>query len=222
MVTSTPQASTVLCEQIATVDKSRMTEKVGALTKEEMEKVNKALCVSIALEQSEKMFTYSGTDDVLLDIGRKIESLNEQIKVLSSTAEKIDDINNTISKFDGDIDLTANGMSLDNILDQDSLKSMRNMLVEQISTQKEQLVKSVAWIYGNEKEEQPKADAAHKQSKKIDEKTVGLIHQLYVVDGSSIVDTAKELNLNKNDVNDVLKEHGWSRPRGRRKTERTD
>lgn len=46
-VTSTPKKSTVLCEQVSTVDKSRLHKRVGRCTEEEMERIGKAIVFSL-------------------------------------------------------------------------------------------------------------------------------------------------------------------------------
>ena len=46
-----PQYSVVLLEQIRTIDKSRLREKVCHLDDEILERINHALCISLALEE---------------------------------------------------------------------------------------------------------------------------------------------------------------------------
>lgn len=42
-----PKKSIVMLEQIRTIDKSRLTEKVGEVNKTTLEKINKGLCISL-------------------------------------------------------------------------------------------------------------------------------------------------------------------------------
>ena len=42
-----PKTSTVMCEQVRTIEKSRLIDRVGTLSKRTMNKVNKAMVVSI-------------------------------------------------------------------------------------------------------------------------------------------------------------------------------
>ena len=42
---------TVLCEQICTIDKTRVLQKKGECTDSDMERINKALCISLGLEE---------------------------------------------------------------------------------------------------------------------------------------------------------------------------
>lgn len=44
------QASIVLLEQIRTIDKCRLKEKIGTLSEDKMEEVNKAICISLSVE----------------------------------------------------------------------------------------------------------------------------------------------------------------------------
>lgn len=53
-VSGLKQDSTILVEQIRTIDKSRMQEKVCQLTKEQMIPVNRALKVSLSLSSEEE------------------------------------------------------------------------------------------------------------------------------------------------------------------------
>jgi len=46
-VNSTPKKSTVLCEQVSTVDKARLHKRVGRCTEEEMERIGKAMVFSL-------------------------------------------------------------------------------------------------------------------------------------------------------------------------------
>ena len=48
---SLPQKSTVLLEQIRTIDKKRLMEKICTLSRREIEKVNEALKVSLGLKE---------------------------------------------------------------------------------------------------------------------------------------------------------------------------
>lgn len=50
----TSKRSTTLCEQISTIDKSRIGDFVGRVTGEEMEEINKALLISLGIEQVER------------------------------------------------------------------------------------------------------------------------------------------------------------------------
>lgn len=43
---------TALCEQIFTIDKSRILQKKGECTSSEMERINKALCISLGMEET--------------------------------------------------------------------------------------------------------------------------------------------------------------------------
>jgi mRNA interferase MazF len=44
-----PKASKVLLDQIRTVDKQRLGARIGALTSQRMEEVNRAVCLSLAV-----------------------------------------------------------------------------------------------------------------------------------------------------------------------------
>lgn len=50
LVRSTPVPSTVLCEQIVTADKERLGEFLGRCTESEMQRINVALAISIAID----------------------------------------------------------------------------------------------------------------------------------------------------------------------------
>ena len=43
---------TALCEQIFTIDKTRLLQKKGECTDSDMERINKALCISLGMEES--------------------------------------------------------------------------------------------------------------------------------------------------------------------------
>ena len=43
---------TALCEQIVTIDKTRLLQKKGECTNSDMERINKALCISLGLEET--------------------------------------------------------------------------------------------------------------------------------------------------------------------------
>ena len=43
---------TALCEQIFTIDKTRLLQKKGECTNSDMERINKALCISLGLEET--------------------------------------------------------------------------------------------------------------------------------------------------------------------------
>ena len=43
---------TALCEQIFTIDKTRLLQKKGECTDSDMERINKALCISLGMEET--------------------------------------------------------------------------------------------------------------------------------------------------------------------------
>ena len=43
---------TALCEQICTIDRTRLLQKKGECTNSDMERINKALCISLGMEET--------------------------------------------------------------------------------------------------------------------------------------------------------------------------
>lgn len=70
----TSKRSTTLCEQISTIDKSRIGDFIGRVTGEEMEEINKALLISLGIEQVERPVE----NDEPETIEDEVECMNEE------------------------------------------------------------------------------------------------------------------------------------------------
>lgn len=54
-IRSTPSRSKALCEQVTTIDKSRISDYIGKVTKEEIKNIEKAIKISLSIEESEEI-----------------------------------------------------------------------------------------------------------------------------------------------------------------------
>lgn len=54
-IRSTPSRSKALCEQVSAIDKSRISDYIGKVTKEEMKNIEKAIKISLSIEESEEI-----------------------------------------------------------------------------------------------------------------------------------------------------------------------
>ena len=90
---STPRVSTALCEQIDSVDKSRLGELLGRVTEDELQKIDKALAVS--LEISACLHDVPVSSLIVKKINKEIDVCNRLI----GEAEETVLINQEIRKY---------------------------------------------------------------------------------------------------------------------------
>ena len=80
--------STVLCEQITTIHKSRLSDKIRTLTSEEMAKIDKALKASIALDDDIDFLGDERLQNENKALKEKVKALEEELK---KEKENVDD-----------------------------------------------------------------------------------------------------------------------------------
>lgn len=132
--------STVLCEQICTVDKQRVKNYIRSCSKEEMARIDKALAVSIAL-------------NIENGIAEKVEAIESDFAVTEPLLKEAHDFINTLTnkckRLNELDDIIANITSdslgnLANILDEEALKEVIEVATRKVKLEREQAKKELA------------------------------------------------------------------------------
>lgn len=82
-ILSSTYPSTVLCEQIHTVSKSRIGDKIGALTEKEAAAVDEALAISLGIDLGQRDYPSDCDGSTFLDNEKAAELLRESIAAIA-------------------------------------------------------------------------------------------------------------------------------------------
>lgn len=120
-IRSTPSRSKALCEQVTTIDKSRISDYIGKVTKEEMKNIEKAIKISLSIEESEgkemqelKMIENELVPVYTTDTGEKVVYGTELFRALQSKRQYTDWIKTRLSECDAVQDVDYEGFSQKN------------------------------------------------------------------------------------------------------------
>ena len=82
IIRSTGTPSTVLCEQISTIDKSQLSKYIGTITDQERQIIDACLAMSLELEETRAIRKIDATDDLTIT-----EAQEQQIKDMKAQLE---------------------------------------------------------------------------------------------------------------------------------------
>lgn len=125
------EPSTALCEQVFTIDKSRIGDYIRTATESEMREIDKALSVSFNLVLPE--ITINENDDSL------VKTAVERIKTISCLVDNIREMNQTEDqvKESRTIGFVGNGLlTLDGILSPKAIQNIREVAIKQVELER--------------------------------------------------------------------------------------
>lgn len=146
-INSLPQRSVVLCEQICTVSKERLDRYIGRVTKSEMEKIDEALSISIALKQQAEPEPDKSKNPLIAEAFKRIEGIR-------SAAEEIEQVDRLLARAEKTEGVCLAGpeiIRLDDVFSPEKLNELRLAIIKQMGISKETREKRLRELLGGEK-----------------------------------------------------------------------
>lgn len=143
------EPSTALCEQVFTIDKSRLGDYIKAATPEEMQKVDKALAISLALIgcEPEKPAVLDTDDDLLKNAVSRVNEISGLIEHARYIDRNIEQVKECAAiSFVGSTVTT-----LEDVLSAESIAYIRDAALGEISNERESVRKELTRILQQEK-----------------------------------------------------------------------
>ena len=150
VINSLPQRSVALCEQICTVSKERLTEYIGQATAEEMEQIDKALAVSIALGQQVEQEFANSKNPLIMEAYKRIENIR-------FAAEEIGRVERLIARAEKSEGVCLSGpeiIRLDQVLSQEKLAELKLAIIKQVDNSKQARENQLKKLLGDIKPEE--------------------------------------------------------------------
>lgn len=226
---------TALCEQVSTVNKARLKERITRLTDQQMSYVEKALCIS--LDITKKPGTQPAQQIVEPTTFMLIPGENYIIKQANEHIQKIREIGTNLSGVEEELtkiaqaDITLGGVS-GNYLTEELKEEIRSKAAEKIKYRKKTLEHVLLSLMSTQefvKPEEPKkeaevtmredkpikSDASDKALAKA-EKDLDFeeVKKAYLEDGLNLGDLGRKFHKAPGTMSAYLKAHGICKPKG--------
>lgn len=222
---------TALCENVTTIDKSRLVNRLTCLTDQQMLLIEKAMCISLDITKKPEIRVTAEQQQVVTIVS--IPGENYIIKQANEHLKKVFDIGSSLNSVEEELakiskaDITLGGVSGD-YLTEELKHEIRAKASEKIRTRKETLeeqllsllepkpVKEVKQKDTTAKKEEPVAKTSSKGTLQKAEHELDFeeVKRLYLEEGYSIAKLCQKFKKSSVTMGDYLREHGIIKPRG--------
>lgn len=231
---SAKQISTALCEQVWTISQSRIGDYIGRITEDEINKIDKALSISLGITTAKATNQVSGIESNGDDVLELAANHVKEIMELAERRRKAVEVYNSITDNTNVCLYQPGGLTqFGDLISQESMEQIKKSTIQAICNAKDDIAKQIKEKIGI-KEKQHGKEIIIKATEELEkltdnefdmlltdagidkcplEMTVENVKELYWNQGLTIEKTAEQLGVNRSTLYSFICKHNLKKPK---------